>query len=80
MSKVHNNILDCKVTLLSIIIKWVESLMKDWVSSTKGPIKWSTNCDIFSVGTLLPETIGLPGGFLWIFGKIELLCPVSINS
>ena len=72
MSKVHNSIPSFKVNSLSILNKWVESLMKDWESGTKGPIKWSSNYDMLSVETPLPENVGLPGGFfgfLRIFGN-----------
>ena len=40
----------------------VLSLTYDSLSFTRGLRKWSTNAEIFSVGQLLADTIGLPGG------------------
>ena len=42
--------------------KSVVSLMYDFVVLTRGWRKWSTNCDILSVGQPFADRIGLPGG------------------
>ena len=71
ISRVHK-IMSGSMNLFNMLIIWVESLIQDSDSGTSGPMKWSTNWDIFSVGSPLPETIGLPGGLLislWIFGS-----------
>ena len=72
MSRVHNSMFGIVLKSWRILIIWVESLIYDLDSGTNGPMKWSTNWDIFSVGPPLPETIGLPGGLfmsLWILGN-----------
>ena len=58
---------------LSMYRKSEVSLMYDFMFFTFGCKKWSMNCEMRSVGQPLPETIGLPGGFvffLWIFGSM----------
>ena len=58
---------------LSILIIWVDSLRYGLERDTKDPLKLSTNCEFFSVGSPLPKTIDLPDRFwacLWMFGSM----------
>lgn len=54
------------------------SLMYEGINGTSGLMKWSTNCEIRSVGHSFADTIGLPGGgilHLCILGR-KYICAV----
>ena len=60
------------VYLLICLLKSFVSCTNDLTLLLKGLRKWSTNCDIFSVGQPIQATTGLPGGglvCLCIFGN-----------
>ncbi len=69
-SRVHRRALCGRLSPMLEIIRKKSglSLTKDGILGTSGCKKWSTSCEIRSVGELFPDMIGLPGGgfiFLW---------------
>ena len=51
-------------------MKFLESLMYDCCCCAIGCNRWSTYCDMDSVGPSQPDTIGrIPGGVLCIFSR-----------
>ena len=49
------------------------SVIYDFKVGTIGCMKWSTNCEILSVGHSLADMIGLPGG-------VTYLCVFSVTD
>ena len=63
-SRVHRSVLiGSNLVYGSIICRKCVLSLTNYVSlGTHGCRKWSTNCDILSVGESFPDMIGLPGG------------------